>query len=276
MDWLPLSIVLLVFVCCGATDERTDNDGFYDDRKPEDTELRRLVSSLLERQERQETRLRQLERTVSGHVEDLRRKDVRIGHLERELHDLKQVSNPTIGYMTKHQSNVSTINANYSSPRVDPSKMKKARSSDSVVPVKSIRVPDESSTANSFSVYLSKNFVSHPNAAILFDKVRLDVAGNYNLGNGVYEVPVSGMYVFTWVITGELTEWLVTELAINGSPHGSIMTHTEAGHSWDTSTGVVVVPVSAGDHVFIRSTRGGTIRSISGDGISMFSGWQIA
>ncbi|XP_033740368.1 complement C1q-like protein 4 isoform X2 [Pecten maximus] len=232
--------------------------------------------------ERQETRLRQLERTVSDHVEDLKLKDIRIRHLERELQELKIASNPILGKVDKHLSNVSALYANPSSPREtsrnsNTSKQAPEGNSPKETPTKSIRVsPVDPSRPSAFSVSLSKNFVSHSGMIILFDDVLLDTNGNYNKGDGIYQVPSSGVYVFTWVMTGELTEWLSTELVVNGSSRGSTITNTNLGSAYDCSTGVILTSVSAGDHVFIRSVRGGTVRSVPHHSTSMFSGWRLS
>ncbi|XP_069108196.1 uncharacterized protein [Argopecten irradians] len=283
MGWYHINIVLLFLTCYNvvvqgtSNRQRTDTDvsGGPDDLRM-DTELRRLVSSLLERQERQETRLRQLERTVSGHVEDLRRKDVRIGLLERELHDLKEVSNPTIGHLTKHQSNVSTIEAD-SDTQEDSGHSNTPRQvprghSDGPVLKKSIRVAPVQPSA--FSVALSKNLGLHPGLVIVFDQVLLDTDCGYNTGDGVYQVPDSGVYVFTWVTTGETYDEFSLELIVNGSPCAATVTDTING-SWDSSTGLVLAQVSMGDHVSIRSVGGGTVRSVPHHTTSMFSGWRL-
>ncbi|XP_069137022.1 inner ear-specific collagen-like [Argopecten irradians] len=288
MGWYHINIVLLFLTCYNvevqgtSNGQRTDTDvsGGVDDIR-EGTELRLLVSSLLERQERQETRLRQLERTVSGHVEDLRRKDVRIGLLERELHDLKEASNPTIGHVTKHLSNVSTTNVNpypqeYSG-NPDTPKQVPAGHPDGSVPTKSIRLaPVDPSGPNAFSASLTTSLNLHPGLIMVFDHVLLDTDSSYNTGDGVYQVPVSGVYVFTWISTGETEDFIFLELIVNGSPRAATTSDTYMGGSWDSATGLVLVHVSAGDHVSIRSAASGRVRSVPHQTTPMFSGWRIA
>ncbi|XP_033760564.1 complement C1q tumor necrosis factor-related protein 2-like [Pecten maximus] len=130
--------------------------------------------------------------------------------------------------------------------------------------------------AGAFSVSLSaRDMTLHSKLVIVFDEVLLDIDGNYHTGDGVYRVPVSGVYVFTWCMTGTTTDNVVTELTVNGSPRGTIFSDAETGHTWDTSTGVIVTSVIEGDHVFIRSKSEGMIHSSGIYGKAMFSGWRL-
>ncbi|XP_021344276.1 complement C1q tumor necrosis factor-related protein 2-like, partial [Mizuhopecten yessoensis] len=131
--------------------------------------------------------------------------------------------------------------------------------------------------AGAFSVSLSgRDLNLHPNLVIAFDEVLLDMDDHYHAGDGVYTVPVSGVYVFTWLTTGTTTDNVVTELVINGLSQGSIFSDAETGHAWDSTTGVIVTSVSVGDHVFIRSKFSGIIHSSSVYGKAMFSGWRLS
>ncbi|XP_060085584.1 cerebellin-1-like [Ylistrum balloti] len=283
MHWPLFPVVLLIGIWHGGAEERgTERDEMYigssarwdDDRRSEEL-LRRLVPSLIERMDRQETRLQQLE-------EGLKLKDVQIDRLERELHDLKTASTPNRVLVNKQQINATDRNAIQDllgdNPGI-PNISQQVHDGNPVneISKKSVRVSSvDASWTHAFSVSLSNTLVSSPGSMIIFDEVHLDVGNNYNKGDGVYQVPVSGLYVFNWIIVGIKTEWLVTELVINGSSRGSLMTCAEYGHAYDSSTGVIVTPVNAGDHVLIRSTRGGTVRSVPDLGKSMFSGWRIS
>lgn len=101
-----------------------------------------------------------------------------------------------------------------------------------------------------------------------------DIGHGYYKGIGMYVVPTSGVYVFTWSTTGNtLSSNDQTTLVINGSyKDGSIADGTPSG--FQTATGLIVTSVNAGDHVYIRANNAAYIRSGVSDK-STFSGWRL-
>ncbi|OWF49073.1 uncharacterized protein LOC110452236 [Mizuhopecten yessoensis] len=290
MDWLYFVFVLTLATRGTAEESPVEKAGTYtsqadvrngDRTASSNAPLRHFVESLMERVELQEIRLQQMEKTIEENIEDLKRKDIRIGHLERELDEIKTASyqiQPPVD--ERQQSEAQDHDINPDSP-LEQTKSKingitSRQKTKDEQPRRSARVsPANSGEVGAFSVSLSKNQDLHPNFVLTFDEVLLDIGGNYNKADGVYIVPVSGVYVFTWITTGESTANVVTELVINGSPRGRIFSDPDAAH-WDSSTGLIVTSASVGDHVFIRSKYSGNLHSDNIYSNAMFSGWRLS
>ncbi|XP_060078640.1 uncharacterized protein LOC132558126 [Ylistrum balloti] len=243
------------------------SDVWMDNRAaPPEKSLRRLVESLLERMESQDNKIKLLEQRVKDNEEDLNRKEIRISHLEQELKSVSKQSQDSIDNLqTEGPEDTNETRSRFISTE------KRGDEHHSRI----VRVSPNG--VGAFSVSLSgRDLNLQPSLVIAFDEILLDVDGNYHLGDGVYRVPVTGVYVFTWCTTGTTTDNVVTELVVNGTPRGTIFSDAETGHAWDSSTGVIVTLVSEGDHVFIRSKFSGVIHSSDVYGKSMFSGWRLS
>ena len=115
------------------------------------------------------------------------------------------------------------------------------------------------------------------NAVIIFNQKVLDTAGAYNSGNGIYTVPVSGTYIFTWTIYCHSYDAATTQLMINNHEYCKSFANSEEVDDTHTSTGLVVASVNQGDTVFIRFGPSYNIGYIySTYGHNTFSGWILA
>ncbi|XP_033760927.1 uncharacterized protein LOC117342779 [Pecten maximus] len=244
---------------------------------PSDEEpLRLLVESLLERMERQEKKLQRMEKTIQENTEDLKRKDIRVNNLERELDEMKTLYRAQVTedkhrqYDVPKQDNKSDLPQEKHNSTDDITTSQKPQ--DKVM--RPVRVPSEEAVG-AFSVSLSRSMDLHANFVLTYDEVNLDKGGNYNKVDGVYTAPISGVYVFTWTSTGTTTDDVFTELVVDGSSRGTILADGDQYH-WDSATGLIVTPVAAGDHVFIRSKRGGHLYSEDYYGKVTFSGWRLS
>jgi len=79
----------------------------------------------------------------------------------------------------------------------------------------------------------------------------IDVGDGYNSQDGIFDVPVTGVYVFTYTIY-TAHHYIRTELVINGQVKTTAMTDAEWVNEVRTSTAIIVTPANAGDHVFVR------------------------
>ncbi|VDI40942.1 Hypothetical predicted protein [Mytilus galloprovincialis] len=111
-------------------------------------------------------------------------------------------------------------------------------------------------------------------AAVIFDKVILDTTSSYNTGDGVFVVPRTGIYVFTWTVSVREEWWETTELVVNGTPYAYSL--VDAGVKGDRGTGTqtVVLRVKEADHVLIRTGFIGD-GNIEGNTYDTFSGWIL-
>lgn len=111
---------------------------------------------------------------------------------------------------------------------------------------------------------------------LIYDAIITNDGNGYNSQSGVFTVPFTGQYVFTWSATVWVRSAYETQLMVNGDVKG--VTFADAGEATDSdmSTGVVVVGVQKGDDVYIRT--GTYVRATmqsSKHGRASFSGWKI-
>lgn len=112
----------------------------------------------------------------------------------------------------------------------------------------------------------------------------MNYGGGYTASDGIFDVPVSGVYVFTWTIsTSRFYHPITTHLIVDGVTRGILTTDSDGsssivGAGSHPATGVVVIYAPAGKHVFIKAvnlnTGTGTLES--NELIrSTFSGWLL-
>ncbi|XP_071178069.1 complement C1q-like protein 4 [Mytilus edulis] len=145
------------------------------------------------------------------------------------------------------------------------------RSTQDVPPQKRQNSPNEVAFSTQLTHQLTG--LGH-HAAVIFNKVILDTTASYNSGDGVFVVPMAGIYVFTWTVSVGDGNWESTELIVNGNPYAYSKVDTANGSDYGSGTQTVVLKVNKGDHVLIRT---GTIGDgvIDGNAYDTFSGWIL-
>nr|XP_022336033.1 complement C1q-like protein 3 [Crassostrea virginica] len=113
------------------------------------------------------------------------------------------------------------------------------------------------------------------NLVIVFDVVKTN-AGNDHPSTGVFIVPESGIYVFSWTLRNGENNFHSTELVVSNSVESIIQLHSAAG-IWISGTGVAVLHVNKGDGVCVRISAVGHYGDIHSDnfGKSSFTGWKL-
>lgn len=110
---------------------------------------------------------------------------------------------------------------------------------------------------------------------LIYDVVKINKGQGYHQDDGIFTVPSSGVYVFTWTVAVKSYGWASTELVINGVVFGATYAHGES-RDWDHSSGNVVVETHTADHVYIRMQENGMDVVVSNErGRSSFSGWKL-
>jgi len=79
----------------------------------------------------------------------------------------------------------------------------------------------------------------------------IDVGDGYNNQDGIFDVPVTGVYVFTYTIY-TAHHYVRTELVINGEVKTASMADGETVGETHSSSATIVSPANAGDHVLVR------------------------
>ncbi|XP_061180565.1 uncharacterized protein LOC133189171 isoform X2 [Saccostrea echinata] len=103
---------------------------------------------------------------------------------------------------------------------------------------------------------------------IIFDHVITNNKFGYDRRSGIFTVPITGLYVFSWSIEtyGQLT---VGALFVNGLEIGMSMSD-QAPTYYDTTTSFAVLNLTRKDNVWIR-IKSGRAEAMH----TMFSGWMI-
>jgi hypothetical protein len=107
--------------------------------------------------------------------------------------------------------------------------------------------------------------------------VKTNQGNAYHPTTGVFMVPQTGIYVFTWTIRIDGSRSHSTQLVVNTESVGIV--HLNAGGTGiGEVTGIVVVHVNTGDDVFVRTHENYNSGFISSDvaGRSSFAGWKLA
>lgn len=143
------------------------------------------------------------------------------------------------------------------------------------------RLLQETFQTTSFYAYISNYMPSVEKGHILiFDTVKVNINNGFSGNTGVFHVPVSGTYVFTYSIRITNGHYGAFEIVRNGNPEGvaiGILTANSIDQEQVIDT--VVVTANQGDEIYVRThstlTHSGGILSNS-DGRSIFAGWMIS
>lgn len=111
---------------------------------------------------------------------------------------------------------------------------------------------------------------------LVFDVVSTNLGNAYHPTTGVYIVPETGVYIFTWSFRNHDTGYHSVQLVKNTEIITVIYSRTVAG-SHNQATGITPVYATKGDDVFIRTHRSLSNGDIVSDdnGRSYFAGWKL-
>ena len=124
---------------------------------------------------------------------------------------------------------------------------------------------------------MTTNDPTSANKIITFQQKSLDTALAYNTAFGIYIVPESGIYVFTWTIYGWVHTIASTELMINSAVAGKSVANSDEINDVHTSTGITVATVNKGDHVYVKFSATNLTGRLDNSygGHCTFSGWKL-
>lgn len=118
-----------------------------------------------------------------------------------------------------------------------------------------------------------------PQQRIVYDTVKTNNGNGYNDSTGIFTVPESGTYVFTWTTFSYVEEYVRLEIVVAGTIYGGTLSDTQETGDADTETGIIVVNAQEGDEVFIRTQSRGPGNGrlyVEFECASTFSGWKIS
>ncbi|XP_056003348.1 uncharacterized protein LOC125662766 isoform X2 [Ostrea edulis] len=129
-----------------------------------------------------------------------------------------------------------------------------------------------------FHAYLSKDSTGPLSAhhILKFDSISLNKGHGYNAYDGIFIAPTSGTYVFTWSIMSDVQGNVFSQLMKNSDIIGTRYADSATSTVWDFATGIVVVGVNQGDHVYVwlgRESVGKVLSVLYSR--TTFSGWIL-
>eukprot|EP00105_Crassostrea_gigas_P046331 XP_019930479.1 PREDICTED: uncharacterized protein LOC105347304 isoform X2 [Crassostrea gigas] len=130
-----------------------------------------------------------------------------------------------------------------------------------------------------FYVHLTTSLPSPgANQIIKFDHVMVNIGNGYHNNTGVFIVPTSGVYVFSWSIRLNGGSVHSAELVINNETHGKV--YLDSSHLDGHVSAGSIARLQAGDDVYMRvkagvcHNRGAIFSDVCG--WSSFMGWKIS
>ncbi|XP_061193432.1 uncharacterized protein LOC133201660 [Saccostrea echinata] len=140
--------------------------------------------------------------------------------------------------------------------------------------------PTTSHGSIAFYAYMSA-WLPSPNThqVLVFDDVKTNIGNAYHPSTGLFIVPESGVYVFTWTFRMGGSRDHSIQLLINKDVFGTLYLQTVNGLEAQ-ETGIVVAHVNAGDDVYVRTHATltlGTSDYIQSNsyGRTSFAGWKL-
>lgn len=129
-----------------------------------------------------------------------------------------------------------------------------------------------------FYAYMSRSlpgYIATPHHVLKFDVVRTNIGNGYHSSTGIFSVPETGVYVFTWSFLNGDTDVHSVQLIINAEEWGVVNSHSSS-NSWMQSTGLVVAHVNKGDDVFVKTKDQSQGEIYSGvNSRTFFAGWKL-
>ncbi|XP_069121479.1 complement C1q tumor necrosis factor-related protein 2-like [Argopecten irradians] len=137
----------------------------------------------------------------------------------------------------------------------------------------SAEIAAENITITSFYVVPNTTIKPLPYQPVRFDKVLVNVGGNFKGAKCKFYADRSGVYTFTWSIETTYGNYIFSELIYDDFVAGAILTGDQVNYS--VATGTVVITMEKGESVWIRvseSSSGATIQPT----MTSFSGFLIS
>ncbi|XP_062613179.1 uncharacterized protein LOC134274954 isoform X3 [Saccostrea cucullata] len=201
----------------------------------ENAKLREIVEDLETRLNSQENRIRILENGIE--------------ECQGNNKDLNKHSNKTKIMKTSEETNLK-IPTN--PPERQSNSLKRSTDGRSKHPKTNPTIRDSENIAFFSFLSQSQDTPSHSHI-IVFDSAPTDPGNHYNRFSGIFTVPKSGTYVFTWTIYCDYHGFLNTQLIINQDVFVSSYCNADGVTWYKSSTATAVAKVTQGDVVFIRT-----------------------
>uniref|UniRef100_A0A8W8LA66 C1q domain-containing protein n=1 Tax=Magallana gigas TaxID=29159 RepID=A0A8W8LA66_MAGGI len=128
-----------------------------------------------------------------------------------------------------------------------------------------------------FYAYMSKPEPTPSNHhSLIFDVLKTNIGNGYNKFSGTFVAPSAGAYVFTWTINTNPNGAHWINLMVNNAIVGGNLCDTQGAVSYDSDSNTVVVVLSQGDSVNLRTTyQSRTDIYADSYAFTTFAGWRL-
>ncbi|XP_022302313.2 uncharacterized protein LOC111110210 [Crassostrea virginica] len=237
------------------------------------TEMKKMMTNLLEKYQAQERRIADLE----FEIQTLKSKDKSENYLTEIMTEQKNSEIPkTKRGLPQDFSSFRTSN----DPNDNSNENQMTKHDSNLHNGKEVRiVPHPTERVVAFYAYMS-SYENSPSThhTLIFDHEVTNVGNGYSKHSGIFTAPIEGIYVFSWTIFLSLpNQSMSIEITLNSQPVGASFVH--GANDYATVSGNAVLYMQKDDVVFTRThttyVPHGSIRS---DTImrSAFSGWCIS
>jgi hypothetical protein len=104
-----------------------------------------------------------------------------------------------------------------------------------------------------YAVIKGKTLTLNIDTILVFETVIVNEGGQYDLYDGVFVAPQKGVYLFSWTVTGNGANYIVSELVVEENVISSAGEYNgKGGHASGSMT--ALCKMEQGDHAWIRTT----------------------
>ncbi|XP_060555142.1 complement C1q-like protein 4 isoform X2 [Ruditapes philippinarum] len=127
-----------------------------------------------------------------------------------------------------------------------------------------------------FYAYLGGKRCYAMHKVFIFDTVETNVGNGYNSHDGIFDAPITGVYVFTYTVTPDFHNFIYAELIVDGVIRDVIIADSQEIHDIHPATATAVVHVTAGQHVCVRKGTNSKCNILSNNiSKTTFAGWLL-
>jgi hypothetical protein len=104
-----------------------------------------------------------------------------------------------------------------------------------------------------YAVIRDKHLTFNIDAILVFETVIVNEGEHYDPYDGVFVAPQKGVYLFSWTVSGNTGNFIVTELVVELNTISSAG-EQNAGGGYPSGSMTALCKMEKGDHAWIRTT----------------------
>jgi hypothetical protein len=104
-----------------------------------------------------------------------------------------------------------------------------------------------------FPVIVGKHLTFNEDVILVFETVIVNEGEHYDPYDGVFVAPHKGVYLFSWTVSGDNTNYILTELVVEQNTI-SFAGELNAGGDYPSGSMTALCKMEKEDHAWIRTT----------------------